>query len=351
MRRRIGAFLLSGILTVSMFTGCGSQSSTNNLSNTTSSEGSSEEKTTKNTETEKTTQEEEHFTIKYPSYMTDSEGDALELEKEPEKIVCLSNAALQILVRCDIKPIAITSTASGIDYPDWVEELPTIETGMSEVDTESIIALEPDLVIMGEHLKEDYGKLLADANIPVYYSSEGPSTTYEEVKEAAVVFGEAFGGEEEKAAIEAEFKEVEDRAKEYAQNHDTKKMMILFSLSPAYQQTSEGYLGSMLSLLPFENLSDSLIDPSERTAPLDMEKLVEMNPEVLFAISPMAQTSEDVEKMFQAEFDANPQIWNNLDAVKNGTIIYLPNEYVKSKGMYIINSLNTLMDMLEETLQ
>ena len=47
-------------------------------------------------------------------------------------------------------------------------------------------------------------------------------------------------------------------------------MMIFFHTPGTYQQTSQGYLGSMLSLLPFENLSDTIIDPASRTATIDV---------------------------------------------------------------------------------
>lgn len=293
----------------------------------------------------------EGFEILYPEYMKESEGESLVLEKEPEKIVCLSNSALQILVRCDMQPIAVTSPASTVDYPDWVSELPVIETGMSELDSESVIAMEPDLVIMGVHLQEDYGPILEDAGIPVYYTSEGPSITYNEVKEEALVLGESFGGEEERAEIQQEFDDLEQRAAEYKESHDSKTMMILFAAPPTYQQTSEGYLGSMLAMLPFENLSDTLIDPSARTAPLDMEKLVEQNPEVLFAISPTTPTADMLEASYQEEFTNNPQIWDNLTAIQEENIIYLSSDYVTSKGIHIIDSMNELMDMLEEKLQ
>lgn len=293
----------------------------------------------------------EGYEILYPEYMQESEGESLVLDQKPEKIVCLSNSALQILIRCNMQPIAVTSPASTIDYPDWVSELPIIETGMSELDSESVIAMEPDLVIMGVHLQEDYGPILESAGIPVYYTSEGPSITYNEVKQEALALGESFGGDEQRDAIQKEFDDLEQRAAEYKDSHETKTMMILFAAPPSYQQTSEGYLGSMLAMLPFENLSDTLIDPSSRTAPLDMEKLVEENPEILFAISPTTPTAEMLEASYQEEFQNNPQIWDNLTAIQEGNIIYLSSDYVTSKGIHIIDSMNELMDMLEEKLQ
>lgn len=351
--KKTAAWIMTGAMAMGLLAGCGNTKDTaaTEAGTTKAAEETAAKEETEKEETQKEeTKKEEGFTIQYPSYLTEAEGEALTLEEEPEKIVCLSNSALQILVRCDVSPIAITSPGTGIDYPDWVSDLPVIETGMSEVDSESIISMEPDLVIMGSHLQEDYGPIMEGAGIPVYYTSEGPSITYSEVKEEAGVLSEAFGGEEEKEEILAEFEALEKRAAEYTESHETRQMMILFSAPPSYQQTSQGYLGSMLSMLPFENMSDTLIDPSSRTAPLDLEQLVEINPEVLFAISPTMPTAEALQASYEEEFANNPQIWDNLQAVADGNIIYLSNEYVTSKGIQIIESMNGLMDLLEEKL-
>lgn len=343
---------LAGILALGLLAGCGSTTEETKATESVNESVPEETEGTESvTETAADSAQSSEFVIEYPSYLKDTEGESLVLQEKPEDIVCLSNSALQILVRSDVHPIAVTSPASSVEYPEWVSELPVIETGMSELDTENVISMEPDLVIMGQHLQEDYGQILTDAGIPVYYTSEGPSTTYHEVKEEAEVISTAFGGDTLAEEIAAEFEAVEKRTAQYSDTHETKKMMILFSMPPTYQQTSQGYLGSMLSMLPFENLSDTLIDPSSRTAPLDQEKLVEMNPEVIFAISPTMATAEELEAGYKEQFEQNPQIWDSLAAVQNDSIVYLSSEYVTSKGIQMINSMNALMDLLDEKFQ
>ncbi len=328
---------LAVALSVSFMTACSSQGDGNK-------EKSSEVTAVKSEESQ-----QEKFAILYPSYMQEKEGEELVLEQKPEKIISLSNSALQILIKCGIKPIAVTKPHKTIDYPDWVKELPVISTGMDSLDTEMVISMMPDLVIMGSHLKEDFGQQLKDAGIPVYYTSEGPSITYQEVKEEAITLTKSFGTPEQVKQVEDDFKQVEERAAEYKKSVPSKKMMILFGAPPAYQQTSKGYLGSILSMLPFENLTDKTIDPDNRTAPLDLESLVNINPEVLFAISPTAPTADTIKQVYLEEFEKNPKIWDNLQAVKNNRLIWLSNEYVTSKGIHIIDSINSLIDMLEET--
>lgn len=287
-------------------------------------------------------------TLYYPGYLQKSEGETLTLSKMPERIVCLSNAALQILVRCDIHPIAVTTPSSSVDYPDWVKELPVISTGMSSLDIEAVLALEPDLVIVGSYQKETYGQQFADAGVHVYYTSEGPSIAYNEAKEEALTLARSFGAEALVQEIADEFAAVEARAADYSAAHARQSMMIFFHTPGAYQQTSQGYLGSMLAMLPFDNLSDTLVDPASRTVPIDTETAISMNPDVIFAISPTAPTAEVLQSVYEEAFAENADLWNQLDAVHNGNVIYLSNEYVTSKGVQIVNSLNKLIDLLEE---
>ena len=292
-------------------------------------------------------EEAQQVKLYYPSYLQESEGEALVLDKMPERIVCLSNAALQILVRCGIRPVAVTEPASSVEYPDWVYELPVISTGMASLDSEAIIAMEPDLLIVGSYQKETYGQQFADAGIPVYYTSEGPSIAYAEAREEAITLARSFGSEELASEVEAEFEAVEARAADYAATHDVKSMMIFFHTPGTYFQTSEGYLGSMLAMLPFENLADTVVDPASRTVPTDIETCLTLDPEVIFAISPTAATADVIQGVYEETFAQEPALWEQFSAVANDNVIYLSSEYVTSKGIQVIDSLNALIDLLE----
>ncbi len=351
MKNNLLKILVVGMAAAMMLASCGnsasSTSSTEESSTSASSEESSETPEESSEDASAEVVEEKGLTMYYPEDMVETYGETLELEEYPEKIVALSNAAMQVMVRCDVHPIAVTSTSTNVEYPDWIKELPVISTGMNQVDVESIIALEPDLVIMGSYLREDYGSVLEADNIPVYYTTEGPSVDYTHVKNEAIALTKSFGSEEDVASVEKDFSDVEERAAKFTAAMEAKDMMILFSYPPSYQQTSMGYLGSMLKLMPFNNLSDELIGADSRTAPLDMEKLVELNPEVLFAISPMSASADDLKASYEEEFANNSAIWDNLQAKANDNIIYLSGEYVTSKGLHIVNSMNNLMDELE----
>ena len=296
-------------------------------------------------------EEAQQVKLYYPSYLQESEGEALVLDKMPERIVCLSNAALQILVRCGIQPVAVTEPASSVEYPDWVYELPVISTSMTSLDSEAIIAMEPDLLIVGSYQKETYGQQFADAGIPVYYTSEGPSIAYAEAREEAITLARSFGSEELAAEVEAEFAAVEARAADYAATHDVKSMMIFFHTPGTYFQTSEGYLGSMLAMLPFENLADTVVDPASRTVPTDIETCLTLDPEVIFAISPTAATADVIQDVYEETFAQEPGLWEQFSAVANDDVIYLSSEYTLESLMEQVSMVFQRVYLFADTIE
>lgn len=287
------------------------------------------------------------FTMYYPAHLQEQFGETTQLDKVPERIVCLSNTALQVLARLDIHPVAITSNATS-GLPDWVYELPTISVGMKSLDVESIISYEPDLVILGSYQKEAYGQNFEDAGIDCFYTSEGPSISYSQTKDETLCLAKSFGGDEFEAELASEFEAVEQRCADFTATHETQTMMIFFYQPGTYQQTSKGYLGSMLAMLPFENLTDSLVDGDSPTTTIDTEITLGLNPDIIFAISPSAPSAEVLQETFEATFDENRTLWNQLDAVANNNIVYLGGEYVTSKGLQTVSSINALIDLLED---
>lgn len=286
------------------------------------------------------------FTMYYPAHLQEQFGETTQLDKVPERIVCLSNTALQVLARLDIHPVAVTTNATS-GLPDWVYELPAISVGMKSLDVESVISYEPDLVILGSYQKEAYGKNFEDAGITCFYTSEGPSISYSQTKDETLCLAKSFGGDEFEAELASEFEAVEQRCADFTATHETQTMMIFFHQPGTYQQTSKGYLGSMLAMLPFENLTDSLVDGDSPTTTIDTEITLGLNPDIIFAISPSAPSAEVLQETFEATFDENRTLWNQLDAVANNNIVYLGGEYVTSKGLQSISSINKLVDLLE----
>lgn len=332
-KSKILAFLGAGILLISLFVLIGYVTRGGEIKGTEETSGINDDA---------------EFIMHYPSNLHSKYGKQLVLPSKPKRIVVLSNAALQIMQECNIEPVGVTSSIKYLPYEDRIKNLPKITIGMHQLDTESILALKPDLIIMGYFFEEKYGKLLAQAEVPIYYTSEGPIITYQETKEEAIALSKSFGGEAKEKEISERFRAVEKKMAAFAEKNKDTTLGVLFGLPPEYQQTSKGYLGSLLAQLGYKNLADEHQNAENRIVPLDVELLIKENPQVIVALGSMQGGGTAAEEAYAAEFAKAPEIWGQLQAIKNKKFFCLDQEYTTSKGVYVIKSIEKLISGLEK---
>lgn len=139
------------------------------------------------------------FELEYPDFVSQRVGlETLKLDYYPQRIVCLSTSALPVINELDVNLVAVTSTPMGLELKEKYNNLPKIFSGMSDLDTEAIIALKPDLVMLGTQHQKKFGKILEAAGIPVYYTQEGPVITYEQNKLQSLTYAKAFDNKKKK---------------------------------------------------------------------------------------------------------------------------------------------------------
>ncbi|MDO5734039.1 MAG: ABC transporter substrate-binding protein [Eubacteriales bacterium] len=291
------------------------------------------------------------FVMKYPESLVDKYDAAPEFEEYPEKIIVLSTSTLYLLSLMDVEPIAVSRTVKNTRAFDAYGELPWIDSGMNTVDTETIVSMEPDLVIMSGGMREKFGSLLEELKIPVFYTSEGPGVSYAQNKEESLNLAEIFGGQKAKDEVAEIYAKVEDRAKAFKDAHEEKTTMILFGMDSSMQASSKSFFGGIVAQLPFANLTDLDEDKEIRVAPISMENVIKNNPEYIFLIAPpMGYDPNALFGIFMSNVAKDPQLWQNVEAVKNENIIALPGNYTTSKGLEIVQDFNNLINLLEEKL-
>ena len=117
-------------------------------------------------------------TIEYPENMQ-ARGytEPVVLETTPQRVACLSSSPVLALYEMGVPMVAIP-TSSVVDWPEDLaasaEQLQMAHN--TNFDVETVIALEPDLVIMGYTSQETYGNVVSAAGIPVYYVDARPLT-------------------------------------------------------------------------------------------------------------------------------------------------------------------------------
>ena len=272
--------------------------------------------------------------------------EPVRLEAMPVRVVSMATSPVLALNALGVNLVAIPS--SGV--VEWPEDLlmhaRLLQAGMnSAFDIETVIALEPDLVLMPYASRETYGIVLESVNIPVYYVDAGHTVAYESVKAQTQALIDAFApGSEAGARMMRRFDELEARLDELQSRFAGKTCMVLQSAPPShYIQTADGTLGSMARMLGFINVYEN---NASAMVQIDYEQLLSYDPDVILAVGSSTK-AEEHEALLRADFEKNPEYWYSIRAVAEGDLICLPVTYVSSAGINIVDNINALADLIE----
>lgn len=283
------------------------------------------------------------------------------MEEMPERIVVMTLGPTEILHELGVPLLAVPNTID--ESQEWTKDLEAerLPFSANSMDTEGIIAMEPDMIIMSVGKREAYGTFFEEKGIPVYYTvtSSMDNGAIEDTKEQVELYGNGFGRVEEMNAILKRFDELEASIETWKkENADLQgqKMMILLDCPFTYTNGSDTTLGQIMESLGFVNMTDS-IDGLESvmgsgTLQISSEVIVEQNPPMIVAqptgagagmIYPTADFQSDLEE----EFTENAAVWGSVDAVKNQKILYLgTDDYPGTTGLGIFQCYEYLMETL-----
>ena len=290
---------------------------------------------------------DETVTIEYPENLQElGYTEPLVLDGVPERVVCMSTSPVLALYELGVEMVAIPSSGV-VEWPeDLLEKAELLQAGMnSAFDIETVIALEPDLVIMPYASEETYGIVLESVNIPVYYVDAGHTVAYESIKAQTQALIDAFAPDsEEGEAIMQRFSDLEERLSAVQEKLEGKTCMILQSAPPShYIQTEEGTLGSMARMIGLTNVYENDISAMVE---IDYEMLLSYAPDLVLAVG-ASSSAEEHEALMKEDFDKNPDFWYSIDAIRDGDILFLPITFISSAGLSVIDSINELADLVE----
>lgn len=252
--------------------------------------------------------------------VTDREGTEVNIPKKIEKIISTAPSNTEVLMALGLgdKLVAIDKYSTDIEGVNT--ELPQID--FSNPDAETIIGLEPDIVIASGHNKtgstEDPFKAISEAGIPVVYipSSESIDGIYKDIEFIADVVNEKSKGKEIIDDMKAQVDEIKAIGDTIAD-----KKSVYFEISPVPYLSSFGkstFLNEMIEIIGAENIfanEDGWISPTA-------EAIIDANPDVIIT---------------NAEYMDNPtgeiksrNAWENINAIKNNEV-YLVDKNASSR--------------------
>ena len=252
--------------------------------------------------------------------VTDREGTEVNIPTKIEKIISTAPSNTEVLMALGLVDKLLAIDKYSTDIEGINTELPQID--FSNPDAETIIGLEPDIVIASGHNKtgsaEDPFKAISEAGIPVVYipSSDSIDGIYKDIEFIADVVNEKSKGKEIVDDMKAQVEEIKAIG-----DTITDKKSVYFEISPAPYLSSFGkstFLNEMIEIIGAKNIFENEEGWVSPTA----EAIIDANPDVIITNAGyMENPTEEIKSR-----DA----WENINAIKNNEV-YLVDQNASSR--------------------
>ena len=204
-----------------------------------------------------------------------------------------------------------------------------------ESNIETMIDLEPDLVITADWMKKDVLLQIEETGVNIY-TYKTPKN-FEEQKKLIRELAELVG---EKERGEALVKNMEDRLsalqKQITDNYKGKKLKVLMYTSYEYTSGKDTTFDDMVRLIGGINTAgEAGINGSQK---ISKEKVIELNPDVI--IIPIWKGHINSEEF--SAFVMNDPSFENLKAVKNKKIYLVKHKTLSPTSQYMIDGIEKL---------
>ena len=252
--------------------------------------------------------------------VTDREGTEVNIPTKIEKIISTAPSNTEVLMALGLGDKLVAIDKYSTDIEGINTELPQID--FLNPDAETIIGLEPDIVIASGHNKtgsvEDPFKAISEAGIPVVYipSSDSIDGIYKDIEFIADVVNERSKGKEIVDDMKAQVEEIKAIG-----DTITDKKSVYFEISPAPYLSSFGkstFLNEMIEIIGAKNIFENEEGWISPTA----EAIIDANPDVIITNAGyMENPTEEIKSRDACE---------NINAIKNNEL-YLVDQNASSR--------------------
>src|SRR5690606_31456295 len=209
------------------------------------------------------------------------------------------------------------------DLPARFDGLPDIGNAM-DPDAEIIKSLNPTEVLSVSTLEYDLKDKFQQLKIPVDFVD---LTSIEAMMGEITALGERYNRVEEAKALNAELQAEIDAVELAASENKKPLVLILLGVPGSYLVATENsYAGDLVRLAGGEKVMAGLY---EEYLSSNTEYLYSSNPDVILRLA--HGMPDEVIEMFDEEFLTN-DVWKHFNAVKNGRVYDLPEDFFGTTG-------------------
>lgn len=271
---------------------------------------------------------------------TDALGNEIVLTGTPQRIISLAPSITEILFEIGAGGQVVGRT-DYCDYPEEAKDLPSIGGFSAEaISLETIISLEPDLVIGGSIYQAEVIKALADAGIPAFVSQPA---NLAEIKDSLGLIGQITGHVDEAQTSANEMQARIDAVTAAVSAVPADQRPTVFYEvwhEPLMSANGKTVVGELIDLAGGVNMFADLPDEYPTVS---VEQIVEVDPQ--FIIGPSSHGDQ-----MTAEVIGKREGWGNLSAVKNNAIHIVDGNIVSHASPRIVIVLEEFAKILHPDL-
>ena len=263
---------------------------------------------------------------------TDSPAAAEPPVESAERIVALTSLSADILYHLDSdRLVGIPGSSLFQNRPEF-QDIAVVSQGRTPPQLETIVALEPDLVIGSQGFHDQALTQLADAGIPTLATETNSWEDLAQLTQTLAAITDA-----DAATLEEHYSACLETAL-----LGSPSVLLLVSRQPLLSPSANSWAGDLLSRLNVQNLTADMQGESSFAGyvTLPEEKVLEANPDVLLLID----TGEGTVEQMQSE-----PFWGDLKAVRTGQVHVFDYYGLVNPGS--LESLNRACSQLIEVLE
>lgn len=254
----------------------------------------------------------------------DAFGDEVTISKNPERTVVNYTSMLGIWYLAGGNAIGRPDTRSGTGVPPEAMDIRT--TGhVASPNTEVVVSLQPDLVILS-------GSMDAHKNLREVLQANGIESLmlsyehYDDFEGLIDLFARINNDPDVVNRVVPQIRERVAAVRGQFDGHDPVKFLSLFaSARDVSAETDAAHTARMARLLGGENIvEEGLFGEGQTRVTLSMERILERDPDVILVTT--MGSLESIQEKMREDLESN-EAWSGLRAVREGNVVYLPNEF------------------------